>query len=40
MEVLILAAGSFLRYSSEKPKLTLHDYKGHMMLETIIRKIP
>jgi hypothetical protein len=38
MEIIILAAGRSLRYSEERPKYTLYDYKGHMMLETIIKK--
>jgi hypothetical protein len=37
MEVIILAAGRSLRYSSERPKHSLYDYKGNMMLETIIK---
>jgi hypothetical protein len=37
MEVIILAAGKSLRYGNDRPKYTLYDYKGEMMLDTIIK---
>ncbi len=37
MDVIILAAGKSLRYGSHRPKYTLYDYKGDMMLDTIIQ---